>query len=137
MHNRFLEEWRKRAIVRISVVLRTRKGQAEQQSSLIYWKGYREGFIWDSLPAYLADYGSAQQKDHYPTRRSIFMRYSKLLRFTIVMIILISHGINPFAKLGNILPMMQSRLNDREKEYIISTCLHQNTAECMRQMIYG
>ena len=91
----------------------------------------------DSLPAYSVGHGSAQQKDNYPTRRSIFMRYSKLLRFPIVMIILISHGINPFAKLGNILPMIQSRLNDREKEYIINTCLHPKSADLMRQMIYG
>ena len=65
------------------------------------------------------------------------MRYTKLFRFPIVMIILISHGINPFTKLGNILPMIQSRLNDREKEYIINTCLHPKIAEDMREMICG
>ena len=65
------------------------------------------------------------------------MRYSKLLRFPIVLIILLSHGINPFIRLGNILPMIQSRLSVREKEYIINACLHPDIAEDMRCMIYG
>ena len=67
----------------------------------------------------------------------MFMRYTKLLRFPIVMIILILHGINPFAKLGNMLSLIQSRLSDREKEYIINTCLHPKIAEDMRYVIYG
>lgn len=65
------------------------------------------------------------------------MKYRKLLRFPIVIIILLSHGINPFRDLIDILPIIRLHLSDREKEYIINTCLHQKTAECMRQMIYG
>lgn len=65
------------------------------------------------------------------------MRYRKILRFLIVIIILLSHGINPFSRLGNILPLIQNRLNDREKEYIIHSCLNQQIEEDMRYMIYG
>lgn len=65
------------------------------------------------------------------------MRYSKLLRFPIVLIILLVHGINPFRYLIDILPQIRQYLSDREKEYIINTCLHPKTAECMRQMICG
>ena len=65
------------------------------------------------------------------------MKYSKLLRFPIVLIILLLHGINPFRDLIDILPIIRLHLSDREKEYIINTCLHTKTAECMRQMIYG
>ena len=52
MHNRIFEEWRKQRKVRISVLLRTRKGQAEQERQLDCLEGYREGFISDSLPTY-------------------------------------------------------------------------------------
>ena len=93
--------------------------------------------MWDSLPAYLAGYGSAQQKDHHTTQRYMFMRYTKILRFPIVLIILLVHGINPFRNLIDILPIIRLHLSDREKEYIINTCLHTKTAECMRQMFYG
>lgn len=65
------------------------------------------------------------------------MKYSKLLRFPIVLIILLSHGINPFRDLIDILPIIRLHLSDREKEYIINTCLHPKSAECMRKMIYG
>ena len=65
------------------------------------------------------------------------MRYSKLLRFPIVLIILMSHGINPFRDLIDILPIIRLHLSDREKEYIINTCLHPKSADLMRQMIYG
>ncbi len=65
------------------------------------------------------------------------MRYRKLIRFPVVIIILISHGINPFARLGNILPLIRTHLSGREKEYIINTCLHPKIAEDMRYMIYG
>lgn len=65
------------------------------------------------------------------------MRYRKILRFLIVIIILLLHGINPFSRLGNILPLIQNRLNDREKEYIIHSCLNQQIEEDMRYMIYG
>ena len=65
------------------------------------------------------------------------MKYRKLLRFPIVLIILLSHGINPFRDLIDILPQIRQHLSDREKEYIINTCLHQKTTECIRQMIYG
>lgn len=65
------------------------------------------------------------------------MIYTKLLRFPVVIIILLSHGINPFRDLIDILPLIQLYLSDRDKEYIINTCLHPKSAECMRQMIYG
>ena len=65
------------------------------------------------------------------------MKYRKLLRFPIVLIILLSHDINPFRDLIDILPIIRLHLSDIEKEYIINTCLHPKTAECMRQMIYG
>lgn len=65
------------------------------------------------------------------------MRYSKLLRFPIVLIILLVHGINPFIRFGNMLPKIKSRLSVREKEYIINTCLHTKSADLMRKMIYG
>ena len=65
------------------------------------------------------------------------MRYSKLLRFPIVLIILMSHGINPFRDFIGILPTIRLHLSDREKEYIINTCLHPKSADLMRQMIYG
>ena len=65
------------------------------------------------------------------------MRYSKLLRFPIVLIILMSHGINPFRDFIDILPTIRLHLSDREKEYIINTCLHLKSADLMRQMIYG
>lgn len=78
MHNGFLEEWRKQAIVRISVVLRTLKRQEEQAQRLDLPEGSREGFIRDSLPAYSAGHGSAQQKDHYPVMRNRLMRIIRL-----------------------------------------------------------
>lgn len=65
------------------------------------------------------------------------MKYIKLFRIPIVFAILISHGINPFRKLIDILPKIRLYLSDREKEYIINTCLHPRTAEDMRNMIYG
>lgn len=65
------------------------------------------------------------------------MRYSKLLRFPIVLIILLSHGINPFRDLIDILPQIRQHLSDIEKEYIINTCLHTKSADLMRKMIYG
>ena len=43
MHNRFFGEWRKRAIVRISVVLRTEKDRQNRHSGLIGWKGTGRG----------------------------------------------------------------------------------------------
>lgn len=65
------------------------------------------------------------------------MKYRKLLRFPIVLIILLSHGINSFRDLIDILPIIRLHLSDIEKEYIINTCLHTKTAECMREMICG
>ena len=65
------------------------------------------------------------------------MRYTKLLRFPVVIIILLSHSINPFRDLIDILPLIRFHLSDREKEYIINTCLHPKSADLMRQMIYG
>ena len=65
------------------------------------------------------------------------MRYRKLLRFPIVLIILLVHGINPFIRFVNMLPKIKSRLSVREKEYIINTCLHPKIAEYMREMVYG
>lgn len=64
------------------------------------------------------------------------MRYSKLLRFPIVLIILLSHGINPFMKFGDMLPQIRQQLSDKEKEYIINTCLNDSIADDMRNMIY-
>ena len=65
------------------------------------------------------------------------MRYTKILRFPVVIIILLSHGINPFRDMIDILPQIRQHLSDREKEYIINTCLYPNSADLMRQMIYG
>lgn len=65
------------------------------------------------------------------------MRYRKLIRFPIVAIILMVHGINPFGRMINILPLIRLHLSDWEKEYIINTCLHPKMAEDMRYMIYG
>ena len=65
------------------------------------------------------------------------MKYRKILRFPIVLIILLSHGINPFRDLIDILPQIRQHLSDREKEYIANTCLHPKSADLMRQMIYG
>lgn len=65
------------------------------------------------------------------------MRYTKILRFPIVIIILLSHGINPFRDLIDILQIIRLHLSDREKEYIINTCLHTKSADLMRKMIYG
>ena len=65
------------------------------------------------------------------------MRYSKLLRYPIVLIILLVNGINPFRDLIDILPQIRQHLSDREKEYIINTCLHPKSADLMRKMIYG
>lgn len=64
------------------------------------------------------------------------MKYRKLIRFPIVAIILLSHGINPFRKLIDILPQVRKHLNNREKEYIINTCLDDRMADCMRSMVY-
>lgn len=64
------------------------------------------------------------------------MRYRKLLRFPIVIIILISHGINPFGNLVDTLPRIKIALSDREKEYLINACLHPKSAEEMRKMFY-
>lgn len=65
------------------------------------------------------------------------MRYRKILRFPIVAMILLMHGINPFGRMVHVLPLIKSNLTDREKEYIINTCLHPKVAEDMRNMIYG
>ena len=64
------------------------------------------------------------------------MKYLKLLRIPIVFAILISHSINPFRQLVDILPMIRLHLTDCEKNYIINTCLHPNTSEVLREMIY-
>ena len=64
------------------------------------------------------------------------MRYIKILRIPIAVIILISHGINPFKRWGNIMPMIKMHLTDWEKEYIINTCLCTSTSEVLRDMIY-
>lgn len=63
------------------------------------------------------------------------MRYRKLIRFPIVAIILLSHGINPFGKLADTIPKRQ-RLSNREKEYIANTCLSDSVADVMRDIIY-
>jgi len=63
------------------------------------------------------------------------MRYRKLIRFPIVAIILLSHGINPFGKLADTIPQRQ-RLSNREKEYIANTCLSDSVADVMRDMLY-
>ena len=51
---------------------------------------YREGFIRDSLPAYSVGYGSAQQKDHYPTWRCLSLRkkVKAIIQTAIVTVIL-------------------------------------------------
>lgn len=64
------------------------------------------------------------------------MRYRKLIRFPIVAIILLSHGINPFGKLADTIPQIRQQLSNREKEYIINTCLDDGIADCMRSMFY-
>lgn len=64
------------------------------------------------------------------------MRYSKLIRFPVVVIILLSHLINPFKNFADILSRIRSELSDWEKEYIINTCLNPKIAEDMRKMIY-
>lgn len=64
------------------------------------------------------------------------MRYRKFIRFPIVAIILLSHNINPFRKLIDILPQIRECLSNREKEYIINTCLDDGIADCMRSMFY-
>lgn len=64
------------------------------------------------------------------------MRYRKLIRFPIVAIILLSHGINPFEKLADTIPKIRQRLSNREKEYIINTCSDDGIADCMRSMFY-
>lgn len=64
------------------------------------------------------------------------MKYIKLLRIPIVFAILISHEINPFRKLIDILPMIKLHLTDREKRYIINTCLHKNTSEVLQDMMF-
>lgn len=64
------------------------------------------------------------------------MRYIKLLRFPVVLIILLSHGINPFRQLVDILPQIKLFLSDWEKEYIINTCLSHKASEKIRYMIY-
>lgn len=64
------------------------------------------------------------------------MKYIKLFRIPIVFIILISHGINPFRQWIDILPMIRFHLTDKEKRYIINTCLYKNTSEVLRDMIY-
>jgi len=65
------------------------------------------------------------------------MRYIKPFKMFIVLIILLSHGINPLKRLIDILPLIKLHLTDREKEYIIHSCLYQQTREYMRKMIYG
>lgn len=65
------------------------------------------------------------------------MKYRKILRFPIVAIILLSHGINPFGRMVNILPLIRLHLVDWEKEYIINTCLHPKAEDYMRELIYG
>ncbi len=64
------------------------------------------------------------------------MRYRKLIRFSIVAIILLSHGINPFRKLADTIPKIRQRLSNREKEYIANTCLSDSVADVMRDIIY-
>lgn len=63
------------------------------------------------------------------------MRYRKLIRFPIVTIILLLHGINPFGKLADTIPKGQ-QLSNREKEYIANTCLSDSVADVMRDMLY-
>lgn len=65
------------------------------------------------------------------------MRYRKVLRIPIVVMILIMHGINPFGRMVNIIPLIRLHLADREKEYIINTCLHPKAEDYMRELIYG
>lgn len=65
------------------------------------------------------------------------MKYIKLLRIPIVFAILISHGINPFRQLIDILPMIRLHLTDWEKNYIINTCLYKSASQVMRYMIYN
>lgn len=65
------------------------------------------------------------------------MLYIKLLRIPIILLILLSHGINPFRQLIDILPLIRLWLADWEKEYIINTCLSADASEDMRNMIYG
>ena len=64
------------------------------------------------------------------------MLYIKLLRIPIVLLILLSNGINPFGQLIDILPLIRLWLTDWEKEYIINTCLSADASEDMRSMIY-
>lgn len=64
------------------------------------------------------------------------MRYRKLIRFPIVAIILLSHGINPFGKLADTIPQIRQQLSNREKEYIANTCLSDSVADVMRDMLY-
>ena len=64
------------------------------------------------------------------------MRYIKLLRIPIALLIVLSHGINPFKKLKDIIPMIRLHLSDWEKEYIINTCLSTDASEDMRKLIY-
>lgn len=65
------------------------------------------------------------------------MKYRKILRFPIVALILITHGINPFGRMVNILPLIRLHLADWEKEYIINTCLHPKSEDYMRELFYG
>lgn len=64
------------------------------------------------------------------------MRYRKLLRFPIAIMILITHGINPFGNLVDTLPRTKIALSDREKEYLINACLHPKSAAELRKMLY-
>ena len=64
------------------------------------------------------------------------MKYKKILRIPIVFAILVSHGINPFSNLIDILPMIRKHLSDNEKRYIINTCISKDASDILHRMIY-
>ncbi len=89
------------------------------------------------VPRVLNEYPMVKFKQKRLLRdRGWYMRYRKIFRIPIAIMILILHGINPFRMLGDIVPMIRLHLTDWEKEYIINTCLYTSASEELRHMIY-
>jgi hypothetical protein len=59
-----------------------------------------------------------------------------ILRLPIVAAILILHGINPLGSLAVTSPQMRRRLSDKEKEYLINTCITERNSNVLREFIY-
>lgn len=55
----------------------------------------------------------------------------------ICILVLLRHGINPFGKLGNSLPVMRQRLTDKEKRLFVNRAESEEGKKLWRIWLYG